>query len=89
METSISTNGKLTLVNVRGVGFLSDLLPLLLLAISTSRRLGSLLSSLSTFARLSGSLGGSRGGGFASGRSGFGGHCERCGRLESEKKAAR
>jgi hypothetical protein len=64
-----------TLVDVRGVGLLADLLALLLFTVSSSCcGFGSLLSSLRSLRRFSGSLGGGGGGGFAGSGSGFGGH---------------
>jgi hypothetical protein len=64
----------LTLVDVGGVGLLSDLLSLLLLAIASSGRLGGLLSSLRALSRLSRSLGGGGSRGLAGSRGGFGCH---------------
>lgn len=63
-----------TFVDVRGVGFLSDLLSLLLLAISWGSRLGGFLRGFRTLGGFGGGLGGGGSRGFASGRCGFGGH---------------
>ena len=69
-------SGRLTLVDVRGVGLLARLAPLLLLTVcARGRRLGSLLRCLG-LGGLSRGLGGGGGGSLASSGSGFGGHCD-------------
>ena len=64
-----------TLIDVRRVGLLSDLLALLLVTVSGGR-LGGLLCGLCAVS-LSGSLGGGGSRGLAGSGSGFGGHCKR------------
>lgn len=64
----------LTLVDVGGVGFLSDLLSLLLLAISRRCGLGGFLGCLCSLTGFGRGFGGGRGRGLASSRSGFGSH---------------
>lgn len=68
-----------TLVDVRRVSLLSDLLALLLLAVTRRRGLGrSLLRGLGALGGFGGGLGGGGSRGFAGSGSGFRGHCEMC-----------
>ena len=63
-----------TFVDVRGVSLFSDLLSLLLLAISRGSRLGCFLRGFRALGGFGRSLGGGGSRGFAGSGSGFGGH---------------
>ena len=63
-----------TFVDIRGVSLFSDLLSLLLLAISRGSRLGGFLRGFRALSGFGWSLGGGGSRGFAGSGSGFGGH---------------
>jgi hypothetical protein len=67
-----------TLIDVRGVCLLSDLLSLLLLTIARRCGLGCLLCCFRSLGRFGRCLGGGRSRGFTSSRRWFGCHCEWC-----------
>jgi len=64
-DTSIGVDLLEDLVDVRGISLLSDLLALLLFALTTCRRLRSLLRCLGTFSGFGGGLGSGRSWGLA------------------------